>query len=533
MVDISSSSSAAKGKGNHAAPSDNSMRTKIILIVTLSVVAVAAIGVTVFALLKNKTEPQTTQPVASKEFTFAEKTLVSGVDITGSTMQEAKALLEKNKDKLAPAISFSVDVGEKSYELTQKDFTYTYNIDDVLKQAKSNAELGVKPTTTTTPSGENAVTYSVTATVTEESVNGNVDKICKDTDVASKNAYVTAFHPYADNRFEFAEATTGYKVNSEDLKSRIMNGFTQGNSMSKIVAEVDTLQPKADIAALKDGLVKLASYETYSYNTENGTSNMQVSLEACNGSIIDPGEEWSFNECTGDSNLESNGYKPASVISEGKITEGIGGGICQSSSTIYNAAVRSDLEIVERYNHKWASAYVPTGLDATIDYPNLDLCLKNKSEFQVFLECRLVDNTLYATFWGVKDGSWDEIHTVNEISDTGSSSYTVRAWRVYVKDGKEVDREELDRSTYDMDSGLIFIEADNDYRADTDGGDGAAADTSSQTGQGAATQTEINNEPEYTPVETEAPVQETPVYEESQSEAYSGTPELPDETIGD
>ena len=169
----------------------------------------------------------------------------------------------------------------------------------------------------------------------------------------------------------------------------------------------------------------------------------------------------------------------------------------------------------------------------TIDYPNLDLCLKNKSEFQVFLECRLVDNTLYATFWGVKDGSWDEIHTVNEISDTGSSSYTVRAWRVYVKDGKEVDREELDRSTYDMDSGLIFIEADNDYRADTDGGDGAAADTSSQTGQGAATQTEINNEPEYTPVETEAPVQETPVYEESQSEAYSGTPELPDETIGD
>ena len=91
MVDISSSSSAAKGKGNHAAPSDNSMRTKIILIVTLSVVAVAAIGVTVFALLNNKTEPQTTQPVASKEFTFAEKTLVSGVDITGGKDYALKA----------------------------------------------------------------------------------------------------------------------------------------------------------------------------------------------------------------------------------------------------------------------------------------------------------------------------------------------------------------------------------------------------------------------------------------------------------
>lgn len=522
MVDISSSSK--NYKGSHAAPADKGMRTKVILIVTLSVVAVAAIGVTVFALVNNKSAVKPSEPTVPKEFTFSEKTLVSGVDITGSTVQEAKALLEKNKDKLAPAISFSIDVNEKSYELTQKDFSYTYNIDDVLKQAKNDAELGVKPATTTMPSGESAVTYTVKATVTEESVNGNVEKICKDTDVNAKNAYVTDFHPYADNRFEFAEATTGFKVNSDDLKSRIMNGFTQGNSMSKIVADVQTIQPKADIATLKNSLVKLASYETYSYNTENGTSNMQVSLEACNGSIIDPGEQWSFNECTGDSNLESNGYKPASVISEGKITEGIGGGICQSSSTIYNAAVRSDLEIVERYNHKWASAYVPTGLDATIDYPNLDLTLKNKSEFQVFLECKLVDNTLYATFWGVKDGSWDEIHTANEISDTGSSSYTVRAWRVYIKDGKEVDREELSSSNYDLDSGLVFIEADNDYRADTDGGD------SSQASQSETPQSQVSYEPEYTPVETEAPAQETPSYEESQSgsESEQGGTELPD-----
>ena len=534
MIDISSSSKS--GKGNHAAPAEKSMRTKVILIVTLSVVAVAAIGVTVFALMNNKSAPKTTEPTVPKEFTFSEKTLVSGVDITGSTMQEAKALLEKSKDKLAPAISFSVDVNEKSYELTQKDFSYTYNIDDVLKQAKSDAELGVKPTTTTTPSGENAVTYTVKATVTEESVNGNVEKICKETDVNAKNAYVTDFHPYADNRFEFAEATTGYKVNSEDLKSRIMNGFTQGNSMSKIVADVQTIQPKADIAALKNGLVKLASYETYSYNTEYGTSNMAVSLEACNGSIIDPGEQWSFNECTGDSNLESNGYKPASVISEGKITEGIGGGICQSSSTIYNAAVRSDLEIVERYNHKWASAYVPTGLDATIDYPNLDLTLKNKSDYQVFLECKLVDNTLYATFWGVKDGSWDEIHTVNEISDTGSSSYSVRAWRVYVKDGKEVNREELPESTYDLDSGMIFIEADNDYRADTNGGDNAG-NASSQASQSETPQSQVSYEPEYNaPVETEAPVQETPSYEENQpgnESEQGGAPETPLYSITD
>ena len=198
------------------------------------------------------------------------------------------------------------------------------------------------------------------------------------------------------------------------------------------------------------------------YNTEYGTSNMAVSLEACNGSIIDPGEQWSFNECTGDSNLESNGYKSAHVISEGKIIDGIGGGICQASSTIYNAAIRANMEVEERHNHQWASSYVPTGLDATIDYPNLDLVLSNPTDFQMFLECRVDGNTLYASVWGVKSDYWDEIHTRNEVSDKGSKSYTVRAWRIYIKDGKEVDSEELFKSTYDLDYGVVFIEADND-----------------------------------------------------------------------
>ena len=147
-----------------------------------------------------------------------------------------------------------------------------------------------------------------------------------------------------------------------------------------------------------------------------------------------------------------------------------------------------------------------------------------------------MDNTLYATFWGVKDGSWDEIHTVNEISDTGSSSYSVRAWRVYVKDGKEVDREELPESTYDLDSGMIFIEADNDYRADTNGGDNAG-NASSQASQSETPQSQVSYEPEYNaPVETEAPVQETPTYEENQSgnaSGQGGAPETPLYSITD
>lgn len=192
---------------------------------------------------------------------------------------------------------------------------------------------------------------------------------------------------------------------------------------------------------------------------------MRVSLKACNGSVIEPGATWSFNKCTGNSNLESLGYKPAGVISNGKSDIGIGGGICQSSSTIYNAAVRANMKVEERYCHKWASSYVPTGLDATIDYGNLDLKLSNPTDYQMFLECKVVDNTLYISFWGWKSDSYDLIMTRNKLTNQGSSSYTVKAWRVYYKDGKEIDSESLGSSTYDTENGYVFIDANNDPRA--------------------------------------------------------------------
>ena len=326
----------------------------------------------------------------------------------------------------------------------------------------------------------------MTATVTEESIKSNVDKICEERNSEPQNAKVSVFHPYAKKRFEFAEAEDGVTVNAEDLVEQITDSFAKGNAMSKITAEVE--KKKADMSAsqLEDRLVKLASYETYSYNTEDGTTNMRVSLEACNGSIIEPGGTWSFNACTGDSNLESNGYRPASVISEGQLVEGIGGGICQSSSTIYNAALRANMKVVERYNHKWASSYVPTGLDATIDYPNLDLKLGNPTDCQMFIECKEVGYTLYCSIWGEKPEGYDEISTHNELGHTGEKSYSVRAWRIYYKDGKEIDREELPKSSYDNDYGVVFSEADNDSQAVDTNVDEAGGNTSSGSGSNSA-----------------------------------------------
>lgn len=470
LMDISSGTPIAAegysdgfGAGGPSNPNGGKKKIVIISAVAAAVVVVlGAAGVLLFQNLNKESEAAK----QSEEFMYAENTVVSGVDISNRTVELAKKLLERNEDKFVTPITFDIDVNGKNFQLKEADFTYTYNIDDVLAQIKSDTE---KNQLATDENGK--TTYTITATVVDDSITKNVSKLCEENDSEPKNAYVTDFKPYSENRFSFEEAVNGIKVDAKDLSTKIKDGFSKGNSVSKIAAVTETLKADMDAETLESKLVKLSTYETYSTNTENGTSNMKVALSACNGSVIKPGENWSFNSCTGDSNLESNGYKSAHVISEGKIIDGIGGGICQASSTIYNAAVRANLEIEERHNHQWASSYVPTGLDATIDYPNLDLVLSNPTKYQMFLECRVEGSTLYASFWGVKSDKWDDIHTRNEVTDQGSKSYTVRAWRIYLKDGKEVDSEELFKSTYDLDYGVVFIAADNDTKLGGSGSD--------------------------------------------------------------
>ncbi|MBQ1349502.1 MAG: VanW family protein, partial [Ruminococcus sp.] len=352
---------------------------KPIIVAVLALLAATAVGVIGYTAYKHFNEPA--EPDGSTLFTYAENSVVSGIDISGKTVSQAKKLLEQNTDKFLTPVTLEVDVNGETTELRENNFTYTYNIEEVLRRMRMDTEFADASV------GKKDGSYSITATVTDDSIKKNVEKICEERNCAPKNARVAAFHPYEAKRFEFDGAKWGITVNAKTLNAQIKECFETGNTKTTITADIEKKAADMSMGELEDKLVKLASYETYSTNTANGTSNMRVALESCNGAVIEPGETWSFNESTGDSNKESNGYKSASVILEGKLTEGIGGGICQASSTIYNAAVRANMKIVERYNHKWASGYVPTGLDATIDYPNLDLKLGNATNCQMFIEC--------------------------------------------------------------------------------------------------------------------------------------------------
>ena len=375
-------------------------------------------------------------------------------------------------------MNITVNVDGKETTYTEDDFTFKYDTSTVLDDekiiSKRMADGTIYPTTTDSNGNEYAKeqVMEISASLNQSSVDKLINKIYKKYNVKAEDAKVTKFNPNSSPMFTYAEGKSGLEVDKDDLQSQINSIIEKGNASGTYTGTVtltrNATQPKYDVAFLKKNMQLLAAWETYSTNDANGNQNMKVSLKACNGSIIDPGETWSFNGCTGNSNDTSLGYASAGVIVDGDFTDGVGGGICQSSTTIYNAAVRSNLTIAERSPHTYPSAYAKSGFDAAIDYGNLDLKLKNDSKYQVFLACYMEGTTLHAAFYGIKDDSYDVIDTYSENYDIQSSYYRARSYRIY-KDskGKEISREELPSSYYSLENGASVQTPDSggtDYK---------------------------------------------------------------------
>ena len=170
--------------------------------------------------------------------------------------------------------------------------------------------------------------------------------------------------------------------------------------------------------------------------------------------------------------MEDLGYKKAGAIVGGKLIDEYGGGICQASTTIYGAAVRSNMKILSRYNHAWPSTYCPIGQDAAVSYGSLDLRFQNTSEYPIYIVAGMSGTKLTVTFYGYQDPSYDEIRVTSQQTGTiaqpadvyqvdkslkkdeivkdrsGRVGKRASAQRVYYKNGHVVKRENLPSSYY-------------------------------------------------------------------------------------
>lgn len=446
---------------------------KRIVIAVVSVLVVAAVVVTVGVVAINiDRENRKKQP-----FAFSQGVSISGIDISGLSYD--KALEKVKENKLSVVKDFTIDIKANKYTTTldKENFSYDFDYDTALSEAKvySLKEQGIyEPkegeTEAVTEVSSSNPDFELTYEVKVKSIQKAVAKIAKKVDLDPVNARVSKFTPFAKKRFTYKDGKVGYALDKEDLQNQITYFFDKGENEAQLDAVVDTIQPDISLEDVKNNIVGLSTASTVSTNNANGNHNMATALAACNGSVIEPGATWSFNDCTGDSNLESNGYKAADVISNKKIEQGIGGGICQASTTIFNSALFANMAIIERHNHYWASSYAYAGEDATIDYPNLDLRLKNTTDYQMFMECKMEGTKLIVNIYGYQTPDYDEIKLVSENHDIEEGeSYKTTTKRILYLNGEVVSEEVVCNSTYSLkDNHSTRPEDEGSYRTTVD-----------------------------------------------------------------
>ena len=200
---------------------------------------------------------------------------------------------------------------------------------------------------------------------------------------------------------------------------------------------------------------KLGSMTTgYASSTENRATNVELSAEKLNGYVLAPGETFSYNTVVG-KRTAAAGFKSAGAYAGGKVVQEIGGGICQTSSTLYCAALYANLEIVARDEHGFAVSYVPWGLDATVSWGGPEFKFKNNREFPIKIVTKCENRQLTIEIWGTDvDGSyvkmdysaWTVYDTTYPSVAIGTGAVTYRC--VYDKDDNLISRTKEASSYY-------------------------------------------------------------------------------------
>ena len=192
----------------------------------------------------------------------------------------------------------------------------------------------------------------------------------------------------------------------------------------------------------------LSSYSTnYNARDTDRTTNLKLAANKINGTVLMPGEIFSYNQVVGARTIAA-GYKEAPIYVQGQVVDGLGGGICQITSTLYNAVLYANLEIVERSNHQFVPSYVTASRDATVVYGSIDFKFRNNRNYPIKLICSVANGVASFQIFGLKtDNEYEVVISSYETGRTSNAIYS-EAYKILKQNGQIVDKQLLSRDVY-------------------------------------------------------------------------------------
>ncbi len=278
------------------------------------------------------------------------------------------------------------------------------------------------------------------ATISEQPSEINIDKIYSEIYKEPVDAYYTQ-EPYAvypsENGLDFA-------ISLDEAKAMLEE------DQSEYVIPLQTLYPNVTTNMIGTEAFPdmLSTYSTrYSTSDRDRTTNLQLAASKINGTVLMPGETFSYNQVVGERTI-SAGYKEAPIYVSGEVVDGLGGGICQITSTLYNAVLYANLEIVERSNHQFVPSYVTASRDATVVYGAIDFKFKNNRDYPIKLVCSVSGGIARFDIYGLRTDNEYEVEISSYVTGTTSTSTYSEAYRILKQNGQVVSSELLSKDTY-------------------------------------------------------------------------------------
>lgn len=386
-----------------------------------------------------------------------------GIDLSGMTKDEAEKVIEQyikklNQDKM----TFYVD--DEKAEASIDEFGAGPNAKKTAEEAYNIGRTG----SIFTRYSEVKKTYHqvfLYRSFDKALFKKKIKKLTKDFVSEPKNATVKR----EDGKFVVTKEKTGYVLDVDETFSN----FKQALDREETECELAVVKKKPkfttkDVEKIKDVMG--------TYTTEYGTSaagrkaNVAAGTKKINGTVIYPGETFSVYKKVSPF-TKKNGYELAGSYENGQTVQTYGGGICQVSTTLYNAVIRAELTIKERHPHSMTVAYVPRSADAAIAGTSKDLKIKNDFDFPIYIEGKANGSSVTFTVYGVDE---DPNRTVEFVSETtsvkassektvkdptlkegervleqaGHTGYTAKLWKIVKVNGKQTKKEVFNTSTY-------------------------------------------------------------------------------------
>lgn len=216
--------------------------------------------------------------------------------------------------------------------------------------------------------------------------------------MSPKNGDITGYDSES-GEFVFGGSVAGYAVNADATAQKVMAAIEQHNYDTTIECEGEKVS--ASDSSMKSKYGTIGSFTTKTTGNAVRNKNIKLAAAALNGTVLQPGEEFSFNKTVGQ-RTEAKGYGGAPAYNSGEVVTEVGGGVCQVSSTLYNAVFRSGLTTTYRRSHTFAPSYVTPGTDATVSWPGPDYQFINDSKHAIGIRAWYEDQTVTVQIYGVR-----------------------------------------------------------------------------------------------------------------------------------